>query len=483
MRKRVLLALLWMSACAADEPVATETEPVESVSGTTARTMTSRGASAVPGFGGAVDDGGDGRFVQGMMYAGSATFGPFTIPADGNIFIAHLSGKDRFTWARTSVGVGFAYPKATRRDAAGNLLVAGTYQAGPLDIGCGPLPAVPQNGGAAYLAKLSPSGDCVWARAYVPPAPPAGALAWGGFINDIAEDSHGNLVVVGSFFGQMTFRDDLVLTAPGFPGETPQRAFIARLTPAGETLWARMYGDGEGTVNDSGIDFSSVTADALGHFAVAGGVHGDTSVDLGATVLTADSRFVALFDLDADEIWTHDLGANTFIVAMAMNAVGSLAVAGPFDGTARFGRHTLEAVPFSRNAFIARYDVSGRDRWVTPVWGVSIPTMNAVAIKPNGTVYASGRTDLGGGLHLADVRYELPPRSHAGFVVKLNSTDGAMGWRQVFAVNDASVDFAALSVTTDGSVLATGTFAGTVDFGNGPVVGNFQDGMYLRLYP
>jgi hypothetical protein len=417
------------------------------------------------------------------MMAGSAVFGPITLQVDGNIFVAHLDGKDRATWARTSVGQGFAYPKATRRDAAGNLLVAGTYNQGSIDIGCGPLPAAPANSGGSYLAKLSPSGACLWARAYVPPPPPAAALAWGSFISDIAEDSQGNLVVVGSLFGQMTFRDDIVLTAPGFPDVTPQRAFIARLTAAGEPLWARMYGDGGGTVNDSRIDFNLVTADALGHVAIAGGVFGHTSVDLGTTVVADGSRFLALFDLDADELWTRVLDPNTFIASMTMNAVGSLAAAGTFEGTARFGRHTLEAVPSSGNGFVARYDVTGRDRWVTPIWGVSAPGAFSVAIKPNGTVYACGHTNRGGGLHLADVRYELPARAQAGFVVKLNSTDGAMGWRHVFAVAEASVQFAAISVTAGGDVLTSGMFDGTVDFGTGTVVGSLGDGIYLRLYP
>jgi hypothetical protein len=173
---------------------------------------------------------------------------------------------------------------------------------------------------------------------------------------------------------------------------------------------------------------------------------------------------------------------------MAMNPDGQLAVVGEFSGTpVNFGRHRLDLVPFSANTFTVVYSPDGRDRWASHIWGVSIPNPYSVAIKPNGNVYVTGFTVLGGGLHLGDVRYQLPSQSGM-YLVKMSSTDGVIGWGRVIDTPEefGVVSPATVMYTTSGMVAVAGLFRGQTDFGTGPIGSSALervDAFVVRIYP
>lgn len=485
MRTRSLFVMLLLSACTTgDDPTSgVETEAITSLSGTTA--WARRIVDASPDvFSQVVADGDDGAVVYGR-FVGNAIIGgfAFSAPASGDLFVARYDSHRNVTWARAFHGSDREAAQAIARDSDGNVFISGRAD-GDLDVGCGPLPA---GGGpllpSAFIAKLSPTGRCVWSHGY-PTSPPDAQAFAGADIPGLATDPDGNVVAVGAFRGEIRF-GDTDLQAPGFPLLVRQGGFIAKLGPDGSTVWAHMYGTTDSTQVGSGVAFEAVGTDDAGQIALGGHVGDETTLDLGAAgVVPADSSFVALLDPAAEPVWAKDLTSNVSVSALAMNPRGDIAVAGGFSGAnANFGRHQLTLVPFSTNTYVVEYDVTGRDLWATPIWGVSDPTPAGVALKANGTVYTTGTTVEGGGLHLVDTRYEVPQDTRVMYLVKLNADAGGAGWKRVIGAAGASVRAAPPVATTSGMVMTAGAFSGTVDFGNGPLVGGPDDGFVLRVYP
>ncbi len=479
MRTRAPFVMLLLSACTTGDDPASEAEALTSVSGTTA--WARRIVNASPDFfSQVVADGDDGIVVYGR-FVGDAIIGgfAFSAPASGDLFVARYDAQRNVTWARPLRGSDREAARAIARDSDGNLFLSGSYD-GDLDVGCGKLaPGSGPGDPAAFIAKISPTGVCLWSHAY-PPSPSDPQQLAGADVAGLATDPDGSVVAVGAFRGEMRFGDTVLQT-------NGTRGFIAKLASDGSTVWAHMYGTTDADVTEigTGVPFEAVGTDDTGRIAVGGHVGEKTTLDLGAAgTIPENSSFVALLDSSASPIWARNLGSNVSVTALSMNPRGDIALVGGFvDADASFGRHQLQLVPFSTNTYAVVYDVTGRDLWAMPIWGVSDPTPAGVTIKANGTVYTTGTTVEGGGLHLVDERFEVPQSTHVMYMVKLNADGSGAGWKRVIGAAGASVRTAPPVVTTTGMVMTAGAFSGTVNFGTGPLVGGPNDGFVLRVYP
>jgi len=160
----------------------------------------------IEGFGGPAHDAShaiaptpDGVVVVGSFQSEVIKFGEnkleHTGPADyHDVFVLKLAPDGTILWVRGWGGPDWDLGKWVAADGAGNIYVAGAYNGPYLDFGGGPLPPAgpPGVGVEAFLLKLAPSGDYVWADAFGGPdndycyalaASPAGAVYVTGFFN------------------------------------------------------------------------------------------------------------------------------------------------------------------------------------------------------------------------------------------------------------------------------------------------------------
>src|SRR5690242_11362052 len=108
---------------------------------------------------------------------------------------------------------------------SGRVIVAGQSK-GMSDLGMGF--GGPAGDSELFVSAFSPSGDSVFVRRFA---------ATNVTCTEVETDHYGNIVLTGFFWGGPLQLGDTTLTPDDF-----EAAFVAKLAPDGEPLWAVSYG-------------------------------------------------------------------------------------------------------------------------------------------------------------------------------------------------------------------------------------------------
>jgi hypothetical protein len=336
-----------------------------------------------------------------------------------------------------------AYVNSVAVDGQGNAVVAGYFERS-VDFGGGTLTSA----GATdvFVAKFSSSGGHLWSRRF------------GGLNDDVAEgvsfDGAGDVVVAGYFSGSADFGSGVLTSAGGTD------VFVAKYSSNGAPSWSRRFGS---TGTDRGL---AVDVDGSGNYVFAGYMVG--TVDFGGGALTsagAADVFLVKYSPAGGHIWSKRFGGSSSDVALAVSvdAGGDIALTGYFQGTSNFGGQNLTSAG-SNDAFLARYDMNGREVWSKRFGSSSDDRGTSVAIDGQGAVIATGSflgtVDFGGGA--------IANAGGADIFLAKYSSNGNYSWARTFGTS-ASVGETANAVAVDGTnnVLLTGAIVNTVDFGGG----------------
>lgn len=167
---------------------------------------------------------------------------------------------------------------------------AGGYFIGDL----GPLGLLFATDEDGLLVKYNSAGGQIWSRQI---------NAFNCVINDVCTDPAGNVYCVGRFAGSFDADPGLGTNTLASQGGTD--IIIIKYTSTGNYVWAESAG---GINNDEGL---AITADASGVY--IGGYY-DTEADFGALTtnnhVSGQDGFVAKYDLNGNEQWVRDFGAN-----------------------------------------------------------------------------------------------------------------------------------------------------------------------------
>jgi hypothetical protein len=281
-------------------------------------------------------------------------------------------------------------------------------------------------------------------------------------------DAAGNTFIGGSFFGTMNLDATHQLTSSG-----SRDAFVAKLDPSGQVLWARNVGGvAEDRVFGLGVD-------GAGNVHATGFITGRVDFGNGVT-LDAGNR--------ADPFaWT--LGGGSGGTISAVNAVGSAAV-GSFGqaiavtpaGDAVMAGFILSPTTFPgpdpgstadditvqptigadgkavSTGFVARLGAGGGFSWAVGYDTGGPNSADAVALVPVGNDPAGGVLTTG--------RFLRPGTTGDinAFVRRLDGASGATAWTRTFGGGgyDAGTDVVADPAT--GDALVTGRYVGPIDF-------------------
>ena len=164
----------------------------------------------------------------------------------GDIFLVKYDTDGIYQWAKSAGGVGLDSGLAVTTDRAGNAFITGRFWE-DATFGEGEHRDTLNNsgGGDIFIAKYSPLGDYLWARAAGSGNSDVG--------NGIATDSMGNPFITGMVGGNSDFNGD------GSPDLTIlyfADAFVAKYSSDGSYLWAVGMG-GAGVDAASGIAVNS----------------------------------------------------------------------------------------------------------------------------------------------------------------------------------------------------------------------------------
>ena len=287
-------------------------------------------------------------YITGWFDAPTITFGSSTLTKIGSrdVFFIKYSSTGNVLWAKNFGGVG-ADNKGfgTTTDPAGNIYLTGSFSSPAVTFGSFTLSSM--GGYDVYLVKFDPSSNILW------------ATSSGGTIDEVSasvgSDQFGNVFITGNFdspsisFGSFTL--------------TNAHLFIAKYNSAGNVLWAKSAGSGNGA-----YDYAfSVNTDPVGN-AYMTGSFSDPSITFGAYTIananpTTPDVFLAKYDASGTALWLRGGGGKTFDYGytVATDIYNNIYLSGSFSSSIVFGLDTLNAPSGSiYPMFICKYNSAGK---------------------------------------------------------------------------------------------------------------------------
>jgi hypothetical protein len=288
-----------------------------------------------------------------------------------------------------------------------------------------------------------------------------GDLLWSARFGDgelqdsrgVTIDRVGNVIITGTFDGAFEL-DKTHLASKGAD------IFLTKLDRGGASLWSKRFGD------DSEQAPAGVAADTHDNVIVAGSFAG--VIELGGPTLASTlgrDVFVAKLGPGGEHLWSKRFG-DSFdqeCRAVATDRADNIAITGTLYGTIDFGGDPL--ADMGHDLFVAKLGPSGEHLWSKRFGDTHLQDGFGVAFDSQGNVFVTGRyagsVDFGGG--------PLTPATMASrmFVAKLDAADGHHHWSRSFGEGPGPAIGTALAVNDEGDVLVTGSFAGSIDFGDG----------------
>lgn len=198
----------------------------------------------------------------------------------GFLLWQHLQAQS-VDWAFQANSTGSSTGKKICNDGAGNILVAGTANAGATICGHA------LNGGD-FVAKFSNAGNCLWAK-NIP-----------GKIADLAADNSGNVYLAGTFSGAVSF-SSATLNSAGM-----KDLYLTKLDAAGNFTWAKQAG----SVQDDNVN--ALAVDAQGNSYITGSFPATIFFDtLHINAVSTVNAFLVKYNTNGNAEWTHSAATTT----------------------------------------------------------------------------------------------------------------------------------------------------------------------------
>ncbi len=239
-------------------------------------------------------------------------------------------------------------------DDAQVLVVGATFE-GDLAIGdtlgCDIVMSEDQN---IAVARID-ARECTWLRGFGD-----GLRQW---IDAIAADRAGNIIVAGRFEGTLDFGKQELVGSGGID------YFVVKLSGEGDVLWTRRYG--QTGRNQRPIQLA---VQPSGIVTIAG--YFDGSLDFGSGTISASlghDIFVALLDPSGNAVWTRHFpvrndataGADDEVLSqlsLEVDHAGNTIIAGHFRASVDFGG-TVRSSDGDLDMFLAKLNVDGLLKW------------------------------------------------------------------------------------------------------------------------
>jgi hypothetical protein len=396
-----------------------------------------------------------GSVVAAGALVGTVDFGggPLVSEYPTDVFVVKFDPDGNHFWSHRFGGVYSQYASSVAVDGWDQIVVAGNFQ-NTIDFGGGPL--VSAGDLDIFVVKFSYYGDHIWSKRF--------GDADMQSVRGINVDASGNVLVTGDYRGTLDFGGGPLVSA----GDTD--IFVVKFDRDGNHLWSKRFGDQYLQVGQS------VAADGSRNVVVAGDLTGTVDFGGGPVVCVAPrSSFVAKFDQNGNHLWSKRFGETCYqwLQDIDVSWLGDVVVTGTFCGTVDYGGGMLES-DGNYDIFAAKFDPDGNHVWSRQFGdtgddqgGRDIAFVGSGDVTMGGEFY--GAVDFGGG-----------PLVSAGdtdiFLAKLDP-DGNHLWSRRFG--DESLQWLLKFAIDWEHITATGVFAGSVDFGGGPLVSAGDRDMYV----
>lgn len=330
--------------------------------------------------------GADGDLYITGDFSGIATFGNISLETSSasDIFVAKLNSEGEFIWAKSAGGSGGDHGYDLCTDIYGNSYVIGKFSSTAI---FGEFYLTSHGDTDIFITQLCPDGNFTWATG-------AGGTGYDNGYG-ITIDSAGNSYITGEF-QQICYFGDIEVISNG-----NINAFIAKIDPYGNFLWAQNYG---GQYSARGTD---ITIDYSDNIYFTGFFMGIAEFgDLQLVALGDEDVFVAKLDNNGNILWAKRAGGYLldFCTSIVIDYAGNLYITGYFEGTAGFGDIELTGQSFwdcfivkmgpddtSESIELLSFNATGIGNMVNIMWvtlsetdnlGYNLYRLNAEKISP-----------------------------------------------------------------------------------------------------
>ncbi len=297
---------------------------------------------------------------------------------------------------------------------------------------------------------------------------------------DVAVDKANNVIVVGTYQGQVDFDGPGGLPASNSNGGDD--IFVAKYDSKGKLVWRKVFGDGNTQ------SATSVTVDANNRIGFCGIFKG--TINLGGNNLTfSGSQFpdlyAAVLDTDGNHVASAKYGDaitdSDFCYGAAFDAGGNLLVTGQYQSKITFGGTVLNAAGGNGDfdMYLAKLQPNVGTKSFDTLFaktygGAGNDSLGrVVTTAANGDIavggWSRGPIDFGGG----KLTPQVSPAPAQPVFARLDSTGNHKFSKMLFAgksdMDDGEVH--ALAFHTTGDLVVGGVFKSNIDLGKGEIKG------------
>jgi hypothetical protein len=236
----------------------------------------------------------------------------------------------------------------------------------------------------AFVAKFTSSLNCLWGKRI--------KSNYDSKINDVAFDTEGNVVCVGTFADSAYIADNIFVGQANSLGLNLS-SFIAKYSSDGTPIWIRSFIEG----GDENI--SSVAVDNSNNYYVCGTTDG-ISVGIEPILATSSHQgseelFIASISSNGDGIWVKSFGSSNDDKAtkILLTKDSILYFSGKIEGTALFGPTKTLISNGSSDGFIAKLKTKdGSLEWARNFGGSGSDFITTISANPTLGISAVGYT-------------------------------------------------------------------------------------------
>jgi hypothetical protein len=350
------------------------------------------------------------------------------------------------------------YPAGIAADSAGNVLVTGAFM-GAVDFGDGPHTSTDDFD--AFVLKLDPAGNLLWSKTF------GGVGSAGGA--GIGVDADDDILLTGYLTGK-----DLDFGGGPLELRGGSDVFAVKLDPAGHHVWSKRVG---GAHTDMAV---GLAIDDSGGMAILG-EYADGPTDLGGGTISSGGD-VGVFVVRFDAAGNLLLGAAAtgpgmnLGVGIAVSPTNDVFITGSLDKAVTFGDQTLTSAG-SEDVFVAQLDPLGYWGWARRFGGGAADVGYAVQINPAGNLVLTG-------LYTSAIDFgdSAPPTSgYQPFLVEL-SPGGDFVASSEYGGGAGDAYGSALGVAPAGDAILAGVLSGAVTLEAGPLVGAGSEDIFVARY-
>jgi hypothetical protein len=396
----------------------------------------------------------------------SLTLGTFNFTTNGDydISIAQFDTSGNALWAKIisgekSEGAGLA------ADGNGNVYLAGNFSSKQLTIGAVTHTNV-QTSSQSYdftdlfITKLDPTGNFLWSKTYG---------TWKQeYLTSLAVDRSGNLLVTGYFYDLPLVFGTTTLTSMS-PGTVCQQAFVAKLDPSGNIIWAKRFGSSENSYDVYG---GQITTDGSRNIIISGGYV--NSAIFGTSTLTGTAGdidvYVTKLDSTGNVIWVKNIQGPQyqFTSSIKTDKQDNIYILGEPGLSASVGSNTYTSCG-GTDVLLTKYDPNGNVLWVKLIGTQDDELANDICMDNGNNIYITGKS-LNDSIRINGQTVFVSADTIGAFIMKLNSQGNSL-WLKAVEGNTSHIGIL-VEVSNDGDLFFSGTGFSSAIFGQDTISGS-----------